>query len=422
MARAEHFDVVVVGARIAGSTLAALLGRLGLRVLLLDKARFPSDTLSTHLIFGDSFGVWEVAGAWPEILKIGAQPMEWIDWRRAPPSTHLRGRVMPVSGHPYMLCLRRILLDAVLFEHAANTPGVMAIEAAKAIEILWTRDCVSGLRYELQGRGERRSVKTDLVVGADGRFSFVGDSVGAPYYNVVPPLTFPFYSYFRNVEPVDPPAFEIWESAEAQGTVMLIPCEGGIWMGVIYTEQSQYEKFRRDHARLFRDRIMADPRIGPRLASAEQIAPVRGRGDMVNFLRVPAGKGWALVGDAGQHKDPLFGQGIGDASRTVRLFARHAADVVSGSAGWDAALAAFHAYRDADLLPKFDFMVRGRAEGVSPEDFDDLVTRVGESEELTRRFLNIFSSGSMVHDIFNAAVLERWKRGLPIVEALHVAV
>ena len=63
----DRYDVVVVGARVAGSTLAALLGKAGVSVLVLDQARFPSDTLSTHVIFDDSFSVWEDAGAWPRI-------------------------------------------------------------------------------------------------------------------------------------------------------------------------------------------------------------------------------------------------------------------------------------------------------------------------------------------------------------------
>src|SRR4051812_46192395 len=290
----EQYDVAIVGGRVAGSTLAALLGRLGVRVLLLDRASFPSDTLSTHLLFGDSFAIWEEAGAWPDIVSIGAVPMEWVDWQRLPPSTNLRVRIESVGGHDLSLCLRRIRLDAVLFENASRTDGVVALQGAKVTELLWNGDRVCGLRY-VGGRGRResRTVKADVVVGADGRFSFVGDAVGAPYYNVVPPRNFPFYTYYRDVEPVEPPTFPIWESVQAHGTVMLFPCDDGIWAGVVYTPQAEYEQFRHDHVRLFEERMRADPRIAPRLARAKRIAPVRGRGDLVNFLRVPAGRGWA---------------------------------------------------------------------------------------------------------------------------------
>jgi 2-polyprenyl-6-methoxyphenol hydroxylase-like FAD-dependent oxidoreductase len=406
----QSYDVVVVGGRIGGSTLAALLGRLGVSVLLLDTARFPSDTLSTHLIFGDSFSVWEEAGAWPEITAIGAEPMAWIDWRRTPPLTHLRARVGSVGGHDYTLCLRRLLLDAVLWKNAAGTPGVTALEATRATGLVWDRDRVCGVRFRAEaGRGVEDAVRCTVAVGADGRFSFVAEAVGAPAYNVVAPKNFPFYTYYRYVEPIDPPAFEIWESAEAHGTVMLVPCDDRIWMGVIYAPQGEFERFKRDHLRLFEEAMSADPRVRPRLARAERIAPVRGRGDMVNFMRVPAGRGWALVGDAGQHKDPIFGQGIGDAARSARLLATKLVDGLG--ADLDAALAEYHAYRDEDLLPKYDFMINGRASGVSPEEFDALSRDAGLDPELAFRYLNIFSGAAKVHDVFNASVVARWNEG-----------
>jgi 2-polyprenyl-6-methoxyphenol hydroxylase-like FAD-dependent oxidoreductase len=405
----ERYDVAIVGARVAGSTLAALLGRLGMRVLLLDRAAFPSDTLSTHLLFGDSFAVWEEAGAWPDILAIGAVRMEWIEWHRLPPSSNLRVRIESVGGHDAALCLRRIRLDAVLFENAARTAGVVALQGAEATELLRDGDRVCGLRYvDDRGRGESHAVRADVVVGADGRFSFVGDAVGAPYYNVVPPRNFPFYTYYRGVEPVEPPTFPIWESVEAHGTVMLIPCDDGIWMGVVYTPQAEYEDFRRDHVGLFEQRMRSDPRIGPRLARAERIAPVRGRGDLVNFLRVPAGRGWALVGDAGQHKDPIFGQGIGDAVRSAKLLSRQVAAGLG--ADLDGALAEYHAYRDQDLVPKYDLMINGRAAGVADDDFAGLVRDAGLDAELASRFVNIFTGAFKVHDVFNVAVVDAWRQ------------
>jgi 2-polyprenyl-6-methoxyphenol hydroxylase-like FAD-dependent oxidoreductase len=416
----DRYDVAIVGARVGGSTLAALLGRLGVRVLLLDQATFPSDTLSTHLLFGDSFAVWEEAGAWPEIVAIGAVRMEWIEWHRLPPSTNLRVRIESVTEHDAALCLRRIRLDAVLFENAARTNGVTALHGTKVTELVREGDRVCGLRYvDDRGRGESHSVRADVVVGADGRFSFVGDAVGAPYYNVVPPKNFPFYTYYRGVEPVDPPTFPIWESVEARGTVMLVPCDDGIWMGVVYTPQAEYDDFRRDHVRVFEERMGADPRVGPRLARAERIAPVRGRGDLVNFLRVPAGRGWALLGDAGQHKDPIFGQGIGDAVRSARLLS---AQVVVGlGADLDGALAEYHAYRDQDLVPKFDLMINGRAAGVADDDFAGLVRDAGLDAELASRFVNIFTGRFKVHDVFNAAVVDSWRERSGRIESVPLA-
>jgi 2-polyprenyl-6-methoxyphenol hydroxylase-like FAD-dependent oxidoreductase len=412
-ARGQRYDVVVVGSRVAGATLAALLGRRGLLVLVLDQARFPSDTLSTHVVFDDSFGIWKEAGAWPRIEAIGAVEMPWIDWNRTPPDTDIEGGIRGVSGRDYSLCLRRILLDQALVENAAETPCVEVRTGARVTEVLWDGQRAAGVRYEWRGGGRQRRelAYADLVVGADGRLSFIAEAVGAVAYNVVPPANFPFYTYLVGVEPIDPPAFELYESPEL-GMIMLTPCDGDIFMGVVYTEQSQYETFRRDHERLFWERFSAEPRLAPRLAQAEQIAPVRGRGDLVNLMRVAAGPGWALVGDSGQHKDPIFGQGIGDAVRTARLLATCVERVAAGELDWDAGLAEFHAYRDADLLPGYDFMIRRRAAGVDREDVELLWREVGGSPEWSERFLNLFTHAVLPAEVLNPESLERFKAEL----------
>src|ERR1700730_7150674 len=71
----EPFDVVVVGARCAGSPLATMLARRGLRVCLLDRARFPSDTLSTHVIQPCGVAILDRLGVLQAVLRAGAVPL-----------------------------------------------------------------------------------------------------------------------------------------------------------------------------------------------------------------------------------------------------------------------------------------------------------------------------------------------------------
>jgi 2-polyprenyl-6-methoxyphenol hydroxylase-like FAD-dependent oxidoreductase len=409
---ADRYDVAVVGGRVGGATLATLLAQRGLSVLLLDKASFPSDTFSTHVVYGDSFGVWQEMGAWPRIEAIGATPLVAIDWRRRPPNASVHGAFLPVNGHPYAMCIRRLLLDEVLWEHAAATPGVTALPKAFVREVLWDDGRSVGLRFERVEGSRRRpeTARAALVVGADGRFSLVAASVGAHEYNVVPPIWFPFYSYLRDVEPIDPPVLEIVDGETAGGVIMLCPCDDGIWLGVIYTPQQDYEEFRRDHARIFWDRLRSEPTLAGRLAGARRIAPVRGRGDIVNFMRTAAGPGWALVGDAGQHKDPLYGQGIGDAVRTARLLADHALRAFGGEQDWRAALAEFHAYRDLDLLPNYDWMIKGRPQGWEAGELDRFLAGVGGNPELSRRFVNLFSHGVTAAELFGPETLAAFRK------------
>jgi flavin-dependent dehydrogenase len=153
---------------------------------------------------------------------------------------------------------------------------------------------------------------------------------------------------------------------------------------------------------------MSEPRIAGRLEHAELIAPIRGRTDIENFLRVASGPGWALVGDAGQHKDPIWGQGIGDAVRTARLLADIAPRALGSEGALLSALAEFHAARDRDLLPGYDFMTRTRARGLADAEVETFFRLVGRDPQLAARFLGIFSHGATVDEVLSPAVVRPW--------------
>ena len=178
----SSFDVIIVGGRVAGSTLAALLGQAGFKVLLLERVTFPSDTLSTHVIYGDSFGVWERIGAWREIEALGVTKLWGISWIRDG-RPDIRGRFWPVRGHDYALCIRRVLLDDLLFANAANTPGVTAVQGARVTQVLPEGGRVTGVRFETHDRNgapREATAQARVVAGCDGRRSLVAKSVERP--------------------------------------------------------------------------------------------------------------------------------------------------------------------------------------------------------------------------------------------------
>jgi 2-polyprenyl-6-methoxyphenol hydroxylase-like FAD-dependent oxidoreductase len=405
----DEFDVVIVGGRVAGSTLASLLGAQGLEVLLLDRATFPSDTLSTHVIYGDSFGVWERVGAWDAIQGFGSAKLWGISWIRDG-RPDVRGRFWPVRGHDYCLCIRRILLDGVLFENAANTPGVTALQDARVTELLQDGSRVTGVRFETHdglGVVKESTAHARLVAGCDGRRSMVAKAVGAHQYITEAPINFAFYTYVEGVEPgPDPqPMFEIWESETIGGTPMLAECDAGIWMAIVYLPQGQFDAFRHNKDENFWNAMDSDPRIGPRLRAGNQIQPIKGAGDFVNFVREPIGEGWALVGDAGQHKDPIFGQGIGDAVRSAEMLADC---MLEAQSDVDTALARFRLKRDLDLVPNFQWMIQGRPTDLTEEEFDLIIDRLGDDPDQAERFINLFShavSGTEFFGRLNASLM-----------------
>jgi 2-polyprenyl-6-methoxyphenol hydroxylase-like FAD-dependent oxidoreductase len=407
-----EFDVAIVGARIAGSTLAALLGRAGLRVLLLDSTRFPSDTFSTHVIYGDSFGVWREAGCWDDIENVGAEPLAGISWHRLGAPPDVVGHFLDIHGFTHGLCLRRLLLDDILFRNAADTPGVTALDKTRAVGLIFDdTGRVSGVRYQPRGRNAAvQEARATLVVGADGRHSFVADAVGSPRYSVRDPIYFPMYAYARDIEPIDTPMLEIFDTKDPGGTMMLCPCDDGIWLTVIYTDQSEYEKYHLNFKEIYWERLRSDPRFSDRLQSMTPVSAVKTRGDMVNFMRAPVGNGWALVGDSGQFKDPIYGQGIGDAARTAKLLTGCVAGALQGERDLSSALAEFQAHRDRDLLPNFEWMILERPRQLTRAEFEEMRDYAGCSPEIARRFVNIFSHAIVADEFFTRTELAKLRR------------
>jgi hypothetical protein len=210
---------------------------------------------------------------------------------------------------------------------------------------------------------------------------------------VEPPINFAFYTYVEGVDPgPEPePMFEIWESEPIGGTPMLAECDAAISMAIVYLPQAGFEAFRGHKDDGFWAAMDRDPRVGPRLRSGTQVAPIRGAGDFVNFIRQPVGDGWVLVGDAGQHKDPIFGQGIGDAVRSAETLADRLLEATAAGGDWDPALARYRTDRDLDLVPSFRWMIQRAPEDLSRDAFEAIVDGLGADGQQAERFVNVFS-------------------------------
>ena len=158
------YEVIIVGARVAGSALAALLGEQGHRVLLLDKAHFPSDTLCTHFFRAPALRVFERLGVLNEVKSV-APPMTVV-WN------YIDGHVIsdpveaPEEHLRYFLCERRITLDWILLQRVEREPNIEVHQGAQMKELIWSDGRVAGVRWaEQDGIKEARA---RVVVGADG--------------------------------------------------------------------------------------------------------------------------------------------------------------------------------------------------------------------------------------------------------------
>jgi len=331
------YDAIVVGARCAGSPTAMLLARAGHRVLLVDRSTFPSDTISTHYIQPDGIEILQRWGLLDRLRATGCPDIPGVRFV-------LGGMEMPpppsASDLP-ALCPRRTVLDKLLLD-AAREAGAEVREGFSVRELRRNGDQVTGISGQAAD-GSTATEEARIVIGADGRESFVARQVGAERYKVHEGGTCGYYSYWSGVETLAGRA-ELHLSNQRARFVfpthdnqVCIACE-----------------FPKD---LF-PTVRADPETHV-LAAFDEVEGLgervrRGRretrwfGLLVgeSFYRKPYGPGWALVGDAGYLKDPITGLGIDDAFRDAELLARAIDDGFTGRRDLEAALAEYEETRN----------------------------------------------------------------------------
>jgi flavin-dependent dehydrogenase len=348
------YDAVVVGARVAGSATALFLAQRGYTVLLLDRDRFPSPTLSTHLFFTDTLGVLRELGVLDRVLAVDAPRLRWL---RFP---YVAAPFPEYGGYDVALCIRREVLDTILLEHAAGQPGITVQIGAEVTGLLWDGDRVTGVRYRLRhGRSEGRA-RARVVLGADGRASLVARAVRAPAYARVAPLFAWYYAYLLDVPRDDPPSAAAFsgpfpEVGAEYAAAFLFPADAGLTLVGFGVEHAAFQRFRCDVRANFFAGLRALPEAWERAGQGRLVGRIRGTGQLPNFFRAAWGPGWALVGDAGCHKDPHTAQGMGDAVRSARLLATALDRWWRGAASETEALDWYWRERDADLRPMYDF-------------------------------------------------------------------
>jgi 2-polyprenyl-6-methoxyphenol hydroxylase-like FAD-dependent oxidoreductase len=330
---------------VAGSSLAILLGRLGLRVLLIDRDRFPSDTLSTHLLTPTAVESLNGLGALADVESSGLRRLYRL--RTAIGDCVIEGPNR--APNAYALCARRNRLDLTLISHALRHPTVEFREETRVEGLFWEDGRIAGV-FLRGARGSRELARARVVVGADGKYSKIAEWVGATRYHDVPALRPVYYSYYRGVTPQAEPALELFY--QTGQIAFVLPMEPGIDCLVLEIQPDEFASFRADPAGCFEAAFRALPGMATRLAHAEREGPVRGTRGVDNYLRTPAGPGWALTGDAAMAKDPSTGTGIEDAFAQSYLLAE-TLEASLGGTGWDANFAEYHRRRDEALLPGY---------------------------------------------------------------------
>jgi 2-polyprenyl-6-methoxyphenol hydroxylase-like FAD-dependent oxidoreductase len=342
------YDVIVIGARCAGAPTAMLLARRGHRVLLVDRATFPSDTVSTHLLHAPGVAALERWGLLDRLVATGCPPIDTYAFDFGP---------VGIEGSPgTAYAPRRTVLDALLVD-AARAAGVEVRTGVPVGDVLVEAGRVVGIRAG--GTTERAAV----VVGADGRNSRLARAVRPEPYREKPALLAGYYTYFSGL-PMHG-RFETYVRPERGFSAF--PTHGGQTLVVGGWPYAELEANRGDVEGNFLAMLALAPAFAARVRAARRETRFVGTA-VPNYFRVPYGPGWALVGDAGYNRDFITAQGMQDAFRDAELCATALHDALSGARPYDVAMKDYQATRDAAVLPMYELTTElARLEPPPPE-------------------------------------------------------
>ncbi len=343
------YDVIVVGARVAGAPTAMLLARRGLKVLCLDGATFPSDTLSTHQIQVPGVAKLKRWGLLDAVIAANTPPTRDVMFDTG--SVVLKGRFPASDGVDALYGPRRTVLDKILVD-AARASGVDLREDVIVEGLSWRDGYVTGVR----GRTGSRSAISEaarLIVGADGKSSLVAKMVGAPAYFETPAVSAAYYAYWEGLTPHHGELYE-----RPGSSVGVWPTNDGLTVTYVGLPIAKYGKFRRDITGGILAALDRAGDVGERVRAARQVGRPLGTANLPNHVRKPFGPGWALVGDAGLVMDPVSGQGIGHAFRDAELLADAIEHGLGGRQDLQRALHAYEKERNRQTLPMYRLTVQ----------------------------------------------------------------
>ncbi len=392
----ENVDVVVVGARCAGSAAAIALARAGRSVLAVDRSPFPSDTLSTHLNFPSSVAEMQRLGALPRIRRSGAP--ECREGMVAANGAHCISSFRPIEGIDFALCNPRPAFDLALVE-TAREAGAEVRERTGLVDVRWSAGRATGVRLRGPG-GEEYDVDCSLVIGADGRASTTAAQVGAakPYRGSRNGRGLAFF--YAD----DPQVGTPWRGRVVQlraGTThtLVFPCPEDRMLVLFMGPAEEIPLFRKDPDAMLGRMLAENPAAAERVGDAPNRTKTRSTGSVAAFFRRSSGPGWALAGDAGHFKDPVIGQGMRDAMRFGRLLGEAAAPALDDPARLDRSLLDVERGRDRECMASYHWGNReSRIMPVTPLFQETL--RVFDRSE-TPHLMDMFDRARAPHHILN---------------------
>ena len=373
-AEVTRHDVIVVGARCAGASTARLLAQRGHDVVVVDRAGFPSDTLSTHGLARGGVVQLSRWGLLDRVLASGVPAIREVSFVTG--AGEVTRRIKERAGVNLLLAPRRRVLDAILVEEATAAGATLRTGTTATGVLKGDGGQVTGITARTRA-GQELTMHARHVVAADGLRSTMARRFGAADHQS---FTTDGALFFMYVDEVPWRGFEF--HIADRGFAGVFPTHDGAACVWLTRPTAVLENVRRGGA----DRAAAltsalgevSPGLAARVRAGRVVSPVRGTVALPNFVRQASGPGWSLVGDAGYHRDPITGHGITDAIRDAELLTDALHNTLGGSLPEAEALAAYGAARDSALRDTFR-LTRELCRFPPPARFVELQVQLSEA-------------------------------------------
>jgi 2-polyprenyl-6-methoxyphenol hydroxylase-like FAD-dependent oxidoreductase len=396
----KDYDAIIVGARCAGSPTAMLLAQKGYRALVVDKATFPSDTMSTHFIHPPGVASLERWGLLDRLAATGCPPVTTYSFDFGPLA--VSGSPRPIDGVAVGYCPRRTVLDKILVDAAVDA-GVELREGFTVDEILADNGTVTGIRGHEKG-GAAVTERAKVVIGADGRHSLVAKAVKPEEYEQRRSHLAMYYAYWSDLPSK---GFETIIRTENRRGWACLPTNDDLTVVPFGWPVEEFHQNRKDVEGNFFKTMELAPEFAERVRAAKRETKFIGSAELPGYVRKPFGHGWALVGDAAYHKNPITAMGINDAFRDAELLVGALDDAFSGRRSYEEGMRDYQQTRDQEALPVYEFTDEFAQLQPPPPEMVQLLAAMQGNQDAMDGFISVQAATLPAPEFFSPENTER---------------
>jgi len=309
------YDVIIVGAGVAGSSATILLGEKGYRVLLLDRATFPRHKTCGEGIMPEGVRILDALGVLPTILDQGGTRVQGLRFR-SQAGVWAQADFPPLDGEPaYSIVIRRYELDHLLLQRAATLPNVTVREEFTVTEAIYEGGAIKGIVGRPTGkRAGCETLRAPLTLAADGMHSRFHGRYGIQR-TIRRRQRWGIAGHLQGVQGLSP-YIEVLYQRDHE--IYLAPLGDDLTLVAVLLEKNMIRAFRGNLAQGYHQFLKSAPGLGERIQDTKVVPPVGGRGPLGYIVDPVFLPGLLLVGDSAGFLDPITGEGMTLALKCVQ--------------------------------------------------------------------------------------------------------